>query len=124
MYRFPAPVSALNVNGITARTCPRKTNGAFPANSRTSAIDGGNIRRPQSWVVNKNREQLTKTTATQTRCVFGFHTASEPLRNLPDLILLVQSDKNISTLGLDPLNVYRVPIRSGLVSVFSSAALF
>src|SRR6266436_36532 len=75
MYRFPAPVCALNVSGITARTCPRKTNGAFPANSRTSAIEGGNIRRGQSWVTNKNREQLTKMMATQTRCIFAFHTA-------------------------------------------------
>lgn len=30
----------------------------------------------------------------------------------------MQSDKNISTLGLDRLNEYRVPISSGLVSVF------
>src|SRR6266478_2447066 len=75
MYRFPAPVWALNVSGITARTCPRKTNGAFPANSRTSAIEGGHIRRGQSWVTNKNREQPTKMMATQTRCILAFHTA-------------------------------------------------
>ena len=73
---------------------PRKTNGALPDNSRSSAVDGGNIRRGQSWAVNKNRVQLTKTMASQIRCTFGFHTASELLGNLSKLTLLRQSDEN------------------------------
>jgi hypothetical protein len=45
------------------------------ANSRTSAIDGGHIRRAQSGAVDQEREQHTKAMATQTWCIFGLHTA-------------------------------------------------
>src|SRR5882724_10558051 len=99
-----APGSVFVVMGVTVRTGPRKTKGAFSAKSRTSAMDGGNIRRDQDWTANKNIAKSAKTMASQTRRFPNFPMASNRLEMLPKLNLLQLNNDIKASLKFDRAN--------------------
>src|SRR6516164_6520865 len=86
------PPCVFVVMGVTVRTCPRKTKGAFSANVRTSAMEGGSIRRHQAWTASKNNAKLAETMLSQTRSVCDFHMAPDGLGRPPKVTPLRLSD--------------------------------
>src|SRR4029077_9648391 len=65
---------------------------------RTSAMDGGDIRRPQDWIANKSKTTAAKATASQTRWGLSFHMAAGYLGMLLSLSLLRLGDCLIASL--------------------------
>src|SRR5260370_36946834 len=88
-----APGPVFVVVGMTVRTCPRKTKGAFSAKSRTSAMDGGNIRRHQDWAVNKNIARLVIRVAGQARGIRSVRMAADSFEMLPMFSLLLLAEE-------------------------------